>query len=147
MELAPTEDGGFETRPAPDQLSDNSITILYGIGNFFFAGARTLEEMLPRVQDAHHAVVILRLHGRSQIRSTMLLVLERYAKRLQANGGKLMLSGVTERINQQLDSTETTEIIPEDDIFLSSNKIGASTNAAFNAAKAWLAETPERVEP
>jgi SulP family sulfate permease len=147
MELAPTEDGGFETRPAPDQLSNNSITILYGMGDFFFAGARTLEEMLPRVQDAHQAVVILRLHGRSQIRSTMLLVLERYAKRLQANGGKLLLSGVTERINKQLDSTETTEIIPEDDIFLASNKIGASTKAAFDAAKAWLAEAPERVEP
>jgi sulfate permease, SulP family len=147
MELAPTEDGGFETRPAPDQLSNNSITILYGMGDFFFAGARTLEEMLPRVQDAHQAVVILRLHGRSQIRSTMLLVLERYAKRLQANGGKLMLSGVTERINKQLDSTETTEIIPEDHIFLASNKIGASTKAAFDAAKSWLAEAPERVEP
>jgi SulP family sulfate permease len=147
MELAPTEDGGFETRPAPDQLSNNSITILYGMGDFFFAGARTLEEMLPRVQDTHQAVVILRLHGRSQIRSTMLLVLERYAKRLQANGGKLLLSGVTERINKQLDSTETTEIIPEDDIFLASNKIGASTKAAIDAAKAWLEEAPERVEP
>ena len=140
VELALTEDGGFETRPAPVQLADNSITVLYGLGDFFFAGARTLEDMLPRAQEAHRAVVILRLHARSQIRSTFILVLERYAQRLQANGGKLILSGVSEMVKEQLDRTETTETIPEGDIFMACSKLGASTKAAIRAAEIWLAE-------
>ncbi|MEA3440903.1 MAG: SulP family inorganic anion transporter [Chloroflexota bacterium] len=143
IELVLTEDGGFETRLAPAQLGDNSITVLYGLGDFFFAGARTLEGMLPRTQEAHRAVVILRLHARSQIRSTFILVLERYAQRLQANGGKLILSGVSERVKEQLDRTETTETIPEDDIFMASSKLGVSTKAAIQATEAWLAEGTE----
>ena len=138
LELVLTEDGGFETRPAPAQLADNSITILYGLGNFFFAGARTLEDILPHAKEAHRAVVILRLHARSQIRSTFILVLERYAQKLQATGGKIILSGVTEKVKEQLDRTETTETIPDGDIFMASNKLGTSTKAAIQAAEAWL---------
>jgi len=145
IELALTEDGGFETRPAPAQLADHSITVLYGLGDFFFAGARTLEDMLPRAQEAHRAVVILRLHARSQIRSTFILVLERYAQRLQANGGKLILSGVSEMVKEQLDRTETTETIPEDDIFMASSRLGASTKTAIQAAEAWLAEETQNL--
>jgi len=138
VELAPTEDGGFETRTVPAQLADNSITILYGLGSFFFAGARTMEDMLPRAQEVHRAVVIIRLHAHTQIRSTFILVLERYAQKLQENGGKLILSGVSEKVKEQLDRTETTDTIPEADIFMASNKLGASTKEAIKAAEAWL---------
>ena len=140
LELKLTEDGSLERHPAPSILTDDSITVLYGVGNFFFAGARTLEEMLPDAKGAHQAVVILRVQGHSEIRSTFILVLERYAKKLRANGGKLILCGVNDKIKAQLINTETTETIPEEDIFLSGNKLGASTRAAYKAAKAWLEE-------
>lgn len=94
--------------------------------------------MLPKAQDTHRAVVILRLRGRIQIRSTFILVLERYAQKLQANDGKLILSGVSKKVKEQMDRTETTETIPEDDIFMASNELGASTKAAIEAANAWL---------
>ena len=97
-------------------------------------------------KDAKRAVVILRLHGRTQIRSTFIIVLERYAQKLQANGGKLILSGVSEKVKEQLDKTETTETIPEEDIFMATNKLGASTKAAIEAAEAWLAEDISTVQ-
>jgi SulP family sulfate permease len=143
VELALTDEGSFETKPPPPNLEDNKVTILQGWGEFFFAGARTLEDMLPQAQDAQRAVVILRMHDRIQIRSTLIIILERYAEKLQANGGKIILSGVSEKVKLQLDRTETTETIPEKDIFMATNILGASTRAAIQAAEAWLEENSE----
>jgi SulP family sulfate permease len=121
-------------------LSDSSITVLHVWGSLFFSGAYTLQERLPEVGDAQQAVVILRVRGRSQIGSTFIRVLERYAQQLQANGGKLMLAGVTEHVMEQLDKTETFETIPREDIFLAKDTLGRATLDAMVAAELWLAE-------
>ena len=146
VELVSTEDGDFETKSPPAKLADNRVTVLYSWGTLFFAGARTMEALLPRAQETHRAVVILRLHGRTQIRSTFILVLERYAQKLQENGGKLILSGVSETVKEQLDKTETTDTIPETDIFMATTRLGASTKAAIEAANRWLAESNKNIK-
>jgi hypothetical protein len=60
---------------------------------------------------------------------------ERYAEELQKNGGKLLLSGVSERVRRQLIDTETTDTIAEDDIFLVTPVIGESSRAALETAR------------
>jgi SulP family sulfate permease len=140
-EVVPQADGLFAERPAPAQLSSDAITVLHVWGNLFFSGAFTLQDRLPEVGDAQRTVVILRLRGRSQIGSTFLQVLERYAKQLQANGGKLMLVGVTGRVMEQLAKTETFETIPKEDIFPATDTLGRSTLDAIAAAKMWLDES------
>lgn len=139
VEIVPTEDGEYDIKNPPAELYDQQVIVLYGWGSFFFASARTMEALLPQVKGSRRAVVILRLQGVSQIGSTFILVLERYAQKLQANDGKLILSGVSEKVKEQLDRTETTEMIPEVDIFLSSGRLGGSTKAAIEAANRWLA--------
>ena len=62
--------------------------------------------------------------------------------RLQANGGKIMLSGVSQYVWDQLERTETFETIPEADIFKAGPILGASTRQASAAAKEWLAQLP-----
>jgi SulP family sulfate permease len=143
VEIVPTQEGEYDVITPPSELNDQQVIVLYGWGSFFFASARSMEALLPQVGDASRAVVILRLQGVSQIGSTFILVLERYARRLQAHGGKLILSGVSENVKAQLDRTETTETIPEADIFLSSSRLGASTKKAIEAANRWLAEATE----
>jgi sulfate permease, SulP family len=143
VEIVPTQEGEYDVTTPPSELNDQQVIVLYGWGSFFFASARSMEALLPQVGDASRAVVILRLQGVSQIGSTFILVLERYARRLQAHGGKLILSGVSENVKAQLDRTETTETIPEVDIFLSSSRLGASTKKAIEAANRWLAEATE----
>jgi len=143
MEMVEKSEGVFAERPAPIELSDNSVTVLFAWGTLFFASARTLGDMLPKADKAKRAIVILRLHGRAQIGSTFILIIERYAKRLQANGGKLMLSGVSERVWDQLVRTETFEAIPEEDVFRAEETLGASTKKAMGAAHEWLAQTVE----
>jgi SulP family sulfate permease len=139
-EVLRREDGLFDERPAPAQLSDDSITVLHVWGSLFFSGAYTLQARLPEVGDAQRAVAILRLRGRSQIGSTFIQVLERYAQQLQANGGKLMLAGVTEHVMDQLAKTETFENIPQEDVFLAKDTLGRATLDAMAAAELWLAE-------
>jgi SulP family sulfate permease len=121
-------------------LSDGSITVLHVWGSLFFSGAYTLQQHLPEVGDAQQAVAILRLRGRSQIGSTFIQVLERYAQQLQANGGKLMLAGVTEHVMEQLAKTETFETIPKEDIYLAKDTLGRATLDATAAAEVWLAD-------
>jgi SulP family sulfate permease len=80
------------------------------------------------------------MRGNEQVGSTLIAVMERYAGELRANGGRLMLSGVHEKVRDQLYRTETTEDIPEDAIFMATPTVGESTKVALAAAEAWLAE-------
>jgi hypothetical protein len=69
--------------------------------------------------------------------------MERYAQNLQANGGKLYLTGVHPRVLEQLELTETTETIDADAIHLAEDKLGASTQEAYRSAQAWLNDSME----
>lgn len=148
VELVEKSDGVFMERPCPQELPDNSITILYGWGSLFFASARTMEDLLPDASRAQRAAVILRMHGRERIGSTFIQILERFAGRLQANGGKILLSGVSQHVWDQLARTETFETIPVEDVFRVEETLGGSTRKAVKAAEAWLAAQPmETQEP
>ena len=140
VELVQIDDGVFQERPSPERLGDNRITILYAWGAHFFASARTIEDLLPDASEASRAVVILRMHGRARVGSTFIQILERYAERLHANGGKLMLSGVSPHVQEQLSRTETFEAIAESDVFMADDTLGHSTRLAAAAASKWLTE-------
>ncbi len=137
-ELAPVEDGRWREQPAPAELPSQRVTVLQFYGTTFFGAAYTLEKMLPSPQAATRPIVVLRLRGHEGIASTFIGVLERYAERLQASGGKLVLSGVSERVWQRLLATETTDTIPEEDVFLSGEILGTSTRRALEAATLWV---------
>ncbi len=133
----------FIEEEAPTTLPSREATILYSRGNTYFAAARTLQQLLPNPDESEGAVVIMRLRNQEEIGSTFILVLEQYAGRLAATGGKLMLSGVGPHVLQQLLATETYEAIPEADIFKATPYIGESTRTAVREAAAWLAELPQ----
>ncbi len=138
MELVPQADGSIIEQGAPLSLKKNDITILRTYGSLHFSGAAMLEEILPSAQESNQSVVILQLRGLDNIGSTFIRVIERYAQNLQANGGKLYLTGVHPRVVEQLELTETTETIPEEAIYLAEDKLGASTQDAYQSARAWL---------
>ena len=142
LELQPVESGTFVEKPAPAELPDNSVTIIHVRGSTYFAAVRTIQDLLPSAKEAQRAVVIIRIRGVDEIGSTMITVLERYAGELRANGGKLMLSGVSQNVLAQLLRTETTESIPEGIIFMATDTLGESTKDALTAANAWLAQAP-----
>lgn len=141
--LERTEAGELVERPVPQALGDESITVLHARGRSYFAAARTMQQLLTSAKTSHGTVVIIRMRGLEQIGSTYILVLERYAAELRANGGRLMISGVSEGVLDQLLRTETTKAIPENAIHMATATLGESTKAAIDAARKWQGEHEE----
>ena len=139
VELVPLSEGRYQEQPAPTELRGNGVTLLQAYGNLFFAAVAKLEEKLPSTEDVERPVVILRLRQQSQIASTFLELLVSYEAKIRAQGGKLILAGVSPHIKEQLDLTETTQdSLGENDIFMITDIVGDSTRQALDAAQAWL---------
>jgi SulP family sulfate permease len=128
----------LETPPAT--LASNDVTLLHPVGSLFFAGAAEFEAKLPDVGQAERPVVIIDLRDRDELGSTFIRVLERYAERVQSRGGRLMLTGVNDRVLDQLEDTELIRMIGADSVFKAQARLGATVIAAATAARAWLAD-------
>jgi len=144
MQLALDEAGYFEERESPDEIPGNKATLLNIYGGKFFAAAYKMEEELPSTGKIQRAVVILRLRGKYNIGSTFIEVLQRYSSALSKNGGKLMLSGVSENVYDQLSKTEMIELLGEQNIYPESSKLLYSSKQALKAANDWLVERQAR---
>ena len=69
------------------------MVALQPYGSLFFAAAPVLESRLPRTgrRLERNSVVILRLRGRTELGTTFMDVLRRYAQALTACGSKLVI--------------------------------------------------------
>jgi SulP family sulfate permease len=139
------QDHGFPIeQPAPQRLQSRELTILHVHGSLFFAAAKNMEGMLPTVGDATHAVVAINLRGKSEIGSTFINVLQRYARSLQARQGRLMLVGVDPLVREQLAKTGVLTLIGDENVFLATPQLGEALNQAVAAAHAWLKPAAEK---
>jgi SulP family sulfate permease len=128
-------------RPVPEKLESNQVTVLFVYGNLFYAAADVFEKSLPAVEGTQRPVVILLLRGYDDIGSTVIGVLHRYAESLQAQGGKLILAGISPALRDQLQRTGMLSLIGEQNLFPATESIGESGNIALQAARDWLADT------
>jgi len=144
MQLVRMPDGSVKEEPVPEKLTNNAVTMLQIYGNMTFTGAETVEQYLPEALGSERPVVILRLRAQEGIGSTFITVLERYHQQVQAAGGRLMVAGVNSKVKGQLDRTETTsDILGPENVFVATTTLGASSNAAYEAAERWLVETAD----
>jgi sulfate permease, SulP family len=131
--------GGFPIeQAAPAAVPSQRLTLLQVYGSLFFAAAKNLEQMLPSVDDADRAVVALALRGNSEIGSTFVGVLRRYAEALHARDSKLMLVGVDAAAYDLFARTGLLQLIGEDNIFRATPQLGEAMNAAIASAGSWL---------
>lgn len=140
MELAPSEDGDFEERPAPAELPSDRVTMLLPYGSLFFAAAIDFEEEAPKGGESQHAAVIIILRGRQKLGSTAIAVFERYARVLQENGGRLFLGEVSETVRAQLERTNALQVIGADNVLPAGDHMFASLRQVYDHAQAWLDE-------
>jgi len=139
VELVQPEKGAFPIeRPAPRQLSNHKVTVLYPYGSLFYAAAKTFEENLPAADNAKEAVVIFVFRGYDKFGSTMIAVLDRYNQVVQANGGKVMLAGISPGVLLQLERTGLLDSIGRENVFLAQEQWGVAANQAYEAAQLWL---------
>jgi SulP family sulfate permease len=119
----------------PPTLAANEVVVLQPYGSLFFAAAPAFEAMLPAETDAsRNSVVILRLRGRSDLGTTFMDVLLRYAQSLQAAGSRLVVVSTNERIDEQLALTGIADVIGPEHILRGTERVGS----AYEDATAWV---------
>jgi SulP family sulfate permease len=146
LQLVPVPGGFPEQRPAPRQLATDDIIILRVRGFLFFATAQAFEDGLPLVADARRPIVILVLRDHEDIGSTVLKCMKRYASKLQAQGGALMLVGVGEQLAGQLERTGAAEALGPENIFREKPELGVSLNEALTVARGRIGGAPADAE-
>jgi len=134
VQIVRSGDGDFQEVAAPAQLPSDSVVALHAYGNAFFAAVYTLEAALPAPENAENSIVIFGLRGRESITSSAVAMLERYLRRLQARGNKLMLFGVEPSVRRALERTGLMQVIGEESVFGASASIGGSFQQAWVAA-------------
>jgi SulP family sulfate permease len=135
---------GFPLEQAPPRhLPSHQLTLLHVYGSLAFAAAKSMEEMLPAVGNATRAVVAINMRGKSDIGSTFVTVLQRYAQTLNQRNSKLMLVGVDPAVRAQLAKTGVLQLIGAENVFLATPQIGEALNQAVAAANAWLGQSPQ----
>jgi SulP family sulfate permease len=143
VELDPREDGTTTVRPSPKRLRSHEVTVLDIYGSLLFAGARTLEARLPDPAGTERPAVVLRLRGRTQLSTTAIQVLSRYAKKLDAVGGRLYLSGVDPETAARAERRGAMDVLGPIEIVRATEILGASSREAFERARRWVEQSSE----
>jgi SulP family sulfate permease len=150
VQLVKRPDGRIEECRPPSELPADQVTVLNVYGHLFYAGARTLQRLLPRPQDSQNPVVVLRLRGQNAIGATLTDVLASYAERLRAVNGRLYLSGLSDQAYDRLANQGKLRLTGPVRAYEATPVIGESTDEAVAEARAWLvrqkaqSEAPER---
>jgi SulP family sulfate permease len=147
VELLKRPDGRIEERKPPKQLPSNQVTVLHIYGPLFYAGARTLERLLPTPQGAQRPVVILRLRGLTSVGATLIEVLANYADKLRAVSGRLYLSGISEGAYDQIVRTGKLRLSGPVRAYEATSIVGQSTREAVADARTWLVDTSAEAPP
>jgi SulP family sulfate permease len=128
----------IETDP-PAELPANEVVVLQPYGSLFFAAAPVFEAGLPAPSEAsRNSAVILRLRGRSDLGTTFMDVLFRYAQGLAAVDSKLVIVSANDRILEQLGVTGITDLIGGDNVYPGDERVGASVKRAYGDATVWV---------
>ena len=147
FELVKRDDGFIEEHKAPKQLQSNKVTVLDVYGHLFYAGARTLARLLPRLNSAQNVVVVLRLRGRTKIGATLVEVLANYADKLHEANGRLYLTGISEGAYEQVVRTGKLRLTGPVRAYEATPIVWQSTHEAVADARTWLVEMSADAAP
>ena len=129
---------------APRELPGGKTTVLVPYGSLFFAAAATLEKQLPVTTSAsRRAVALLNLRNRTELGSTFIEILERYAGELREVGGRLMLVEVDEETIVQFYRIGQMKVFGRENVLKASDLVGESVYEGLDIAERWLEETRE----
>ena len=137
--VVPVGGGMPREEEPPAMLPAHEVVVLTVYGSLFFASVPVFERQLPAVGDATTgSAVVLRLRGKEDLGSTFITVLLRYREALTAAGCHLLLSGVGERVLDQLTSTGALDALGRENVFPATEGIGESLEHARARAAALL---------
>jgi SulP family sulfate permease len=138
VQLSRRSDGRIKEGEPPKRLASGEVTVLDVYGPLFYAGARTLERMLPTAEGSRRPAVVLRLRGLRTPGATLLDVLTRYAGKLKAADGRLYIAGVPTSARDHLAGAGRLTADEAARIYEAEPVRGLATDQAVADARAWL---------
>jgi SulP family sulfate permease len=140
----PGPDGQLTETDSPAELPAGEVVVLQPYGSLFFAAAATLESQLPAPGSGPRgSVVILRLRGRTDVGTTLMHVLCRYAEALAAAGSKLVIVSADGQVQEQFSASGLTDVVDGRDIYTGDERVGATLTRAYADATAWIEDSQQ----
>ena len=138
--IEPNEIFPLEKDP-PARVEPRTVTVLRAYGSLFYATAQAFEEQLPKVTaETDRAVVVLTLRAITELGSTFIDAIERYARDLRQHGSRLVLADVRRTVCDQLDNMGHIDRLGRENIYRRTERVGESTVEAYDHAMAWVEE-------
>ena len=142
------ETGATREIEPPNEVGDSEVIVLQPYGSVFFATAPMFEHLLPDVGPAsRNSVVIIRLRGLRDPGATFMRVMERYARQLDDNSCRLMITYADAKVRSQLQAAGVLLVTGNDSLYESDEWLGATIRRAVSDAEAWIesgAGSPDR---
>ena len=136
---------GWVIGKVPKTLPSNQTTVLHYTGPGFFAEVERIEEDWPDSSEAENAAVVLSLRGAGRIPSaTLIKSMENAAERLREQGIVLVLSGVDDRLHDQLVKSRAIDSFGEENVLRATPAILESLTAAYDLAERCRTGATER---
>jgi SulP family sulfate permease len=128
--------GPFLERPIIDrETGQRQVVFLQFEGDLFFAVADELQDRLTPLVNSDVRVVIIRLKRTHSIDATVLGVLEKFARDLQARQGYLILCGIKPDLMAVVRSYGLVDQIGADNVFPSGSGVFTSAKQALERAR------------
>jgi SulP family sulfate permease len=138
-------DGRMKETDSPVDVAPNEVLVLQPYGSLFFASAPVFEEKLPDVtEETRNSIVILRLRGRSDLGSTFMDVLLKYATALREQESELMLVSEDENLHDQLVVAGVADVVGDKNIYTSDEWVGKTIKSAYQDAVAHVEANVDR---
>jgi SulP family sulfate permease len=132
------DEGRRETEP-PATVPSDEVIVIQPYGSLFFASATVFGSKLPEVTPSStNSVVIIRLRGRTDLGSTLVETLDRYARSLHAVGSKLVLITDNERVLDQLAVAGVDDLVGQGNIYRSDEWVGRTLRRAHDDSRDWV---------
>jgi sulfate permease, SulP family len=137
--LKRADDGGWLVAPVPETVESNAVTVLEYTGVGLFAEVPRIDEKWPRVGESHNAVVVLGVRTLPDVPSSKVIKsMRKWAEDLQANGGRLIMAGVSPAAVKVLQAGGLTEQLGPDGVVPASDRVFGATEEAVARGQQWI---------
>ncbi|MCQ4210940.1 SulP family inorganic anion transporter [Streptomyces longispororuber] len=138
--LSPTATGGWRTGDVPKVLPPGEVTVLDYAGTSFFAELPRIEAGLPSVAGARDAVLVLVVRTLPDVPSSAVIkLLDRYARALEKEGGRLVLAGAQPAFVEVVRATGLGHRLGEGGVVPASPEVLGPLESAVAEGERWIA--------
>jgi SulP family sulfate permease len=138
-----TDEGDVHEVDPVAVVPPREVVVLQPYGSLFFASAPVFEAALPRVEPtSRRSVVVLRLRGHTDLGTTFIDVLARYAVQLDEVGSRLIIASVDRKVLPQLRAGGVLDVIGRESVVEGDHRVGAALGKAVSDGRAWIDADP-----